>query len=409
MMRSILRRVSKKPVFKKFGKSFERRFSSFGGRQKTLIHYENLMRRNYLALEYALNKDAGFSPLVSRREFEQGLSEINEQRKRLEKKQADGKLDICDRNFWSIPSEAIPLNLSRLLSPWLMNQSVTYEKELIIHIPANMKYTYEFLQNVVKPSMRDAGRNVSFTTDIKRIKDIEHEIDVLGKLKIVSSSLMLTSSSSSFDVERLAKDYAGNNIFDRVIFLGPTGLQPTIVHGNISKEMLLVAAENVVLRSTINSGQYHESSKHVWIHESIFDQFVNMVMERIDKTPLSDYALDLESIYKDIKMVDHFNSTCEKIEQLGLDNIRRLSGGTISFASSKSNDFAILPRVYVIENEEVDLNKTQFELTGINGPLLILQKYKSVNILNNRVNNSKNNTIIVQYGAAPAESKNSNV
>ena len=73
--------------------------------------------------------------------------------------------------------------------------------------------------------------------------------------------------------------------FDKLFFVGPSGLPPVILFKDAPLE---AAVKFVVGRAFINGGQYCTTLKRAYIHREIYDQVKKMILERMPEVQVGD-------------------------------------------------------------------------------------------------------------------------
>jgi hypothetical protein len=241
--------------------------------------YIKSMMRNLQPLQLALKKDCGFSKFKSREELIQGFDEIPGQIEWFQNKLQSSSGSLCDINLWSLSREEIPLNLSRLLLPWLFdydyhpsnclnNLEEINEKKLTLCLPESMENTTRVLKETLEPLFFAHGKSVKIENNL--LAFVKKNIRLLEKDERLTSCLLMMSNS----LGNLPGVISDATSFDNVVMVDKSSeLRVIIVHENALDDDDVKMPWGITRDILLMSQKF---GYHTWVHDSNWDKFTNI-------------------------------------------------------------------------------------------------------------------------------------
>ena len=137
---------------------------------------------------------------------------------------------------------------------------------------------------------------------VEELKDLSHLVEINTKYDnrtfgdiCCEKKLGVFFISGGRDVGELFEKRI--KFFEKIIFAGPSGLPPAVVLSGADAEK---AAAFVARRAFLNGGQYCTTIKRVYVRKELFDDFMHVLLDAVDKVKVGD-PLDPEVDYGPIK------------------------------------------------------------------------------------------------------------
>lgn len=302
-------------------------------------------------LSHSLAKEGGFPISVTNAEIQHALPMFNN---------LTIKNQTAYRYYNLIPAyDALPIVIVRLLSSIFGLRYPNQQKPNVnFRFSRNFPETTSLLSDIIKPLR-------SINTTIEKNPQLLTESNPYPpswKIDNTSDETLLYLSGSQ-KISNLSESFSYSGIYSKVIYSGPTGLQPTFVFNHASIERV---AKYIVTRAFPNGGQYCMSTRIVYIESPLFKLLKKRILELTQDIKVGD-PLDPSTQIGPFPIESKFNSFQECLTDMieSQYTFHKLLGSV--------NGPFIYPHIYQCD-ELIDTSEFPFSPFG---PLLILIPFHS--------------------------------
>jgi hypothetical protein len=224
-------------------------------------------------LAYSLAKEGGFPISVTNAEIQHALPMLNN---------IVSKKQLAFRHYNMIPAyDAIPIVIIRLLSSILGLQPDQQMANVNFRFSRNFPETTSILADIIK-FLKTINVTVENNPQLLSKANPYPPHWNLNKSDFDSTLLYLSGSQK---ISNLSESFSISGIYSRVIFSGPTGLQPTFVFNHASIDQV---SKYIVTRAFPNGGQYCMSTRIVYIESPLFKILKKQIVELTKQIKVGD-------------------------------------------------------------------------------------------------------------------------
>jgi NAD-dependent aldehyde dehydrogenases len=190
-----------------------------------------------------------------------------------------------------------------------------------------------------------------------------------------SKKVDMIAFTGSTEVGKRLSELSSSNLKKVSLELG--GKAPFIVFedGNVEG-----AVEAAIVGGLINNGEDCANSTRYYVHETIYEKFINRLNERLSKVKVGS-PFDENTDLGPLISKSHLERVKRYIDQGINEGGRLLTGGTIPKIKGHENGFYLSPAVIETENEESSIVKEE-----IFGPVFTVLKFKDYEDVIRRAN-----------------------
>ncbi|HJD62556.1 MAG TPA: NAD-dependent succinate-semialdehyde dehydrogenase [Rickettsia endosymbiont of Degeeriella rufa] len=200
---------------------------------------------------------------------------------------------------------------------------------------------------------------------------ITGDSNIIGKVFCEDFRLRKLSFTGSTNVGKILYQASANTVKRLSLELG--GNAPFIITADNALEKV---ADDLVISKTRNSGQSCTSPNRIFVEESIYDKFIEILTPQFNKLKAGD------GFDKNSSVGPLINSAAiEKIQKLLTDAQNR---GAKLICGGKANNNFIEPTIIIDCLDNMDIFKTE-----IFGPVIACYKFKSLDEIIERANNTE--------------------
>lgn len=335
-------------------------------------------------LAHSLAKEGGFPISVTNAEIQHALPMLNNVATNATKKQ------LAFRHYNIIPAyDAIPIVMIRLISSILGLQYDQQMPNVNFRFSRNFPETTSILADIIKP-LKSINITVENNPQLLSSKNPYPPHWSLKKSDLDSTLLYLSGSQK---ISNLSESFSISGIYSRVIYSGPTGLQPTFVFNHASIDQV---SKYIVTRAFPNGGQYCMSTRIVYIESPLFKILKKQIVD----------------LTKQVRVGDPFDSSTQ-IGPFPIESKRKaFTDSTTEMMSSQYpihkllghvNGEFIYPHVYQCD-EVIDTSEFPFSPFG---PILILVPFDNREKILKIINSFRPPLVSSAFGLYPAFSAQS--
>lgn len=325
-------------------------------------------------LAKSLAREGGFPIGVTYAEIQHGLPMLSN---------INLKKSLAFQNYNFIPAyDALPIVLPRLFSGILGLQYDQQIPNVNFRFSRNFPQTTSILAEMISPLK---SLNITIESNPQLLtKDRPYPPTWNIDSTNVSSLLYLSGSQK---ISHLSESFSLSNIYSRVIFSGPTGLQPTFVFNHASIDNV---AKYIVTRAFPNGGQYCMSTRIVYIESPLFKTLKKQILSLTQQIKVGD-PLDINTQIGPFPIESKLTNFVETTKEMMNSQYRfhKLLGHV-------EGNF-IYPHVYQCD-ELIDTSEFPFAPFG---PLLILVPFENRDKILQIIKNYRPPLVSSTFGLLP--------